>query len=79
MDRPMPHKDVERGVFTVRAFRGMRLIVITIIIALFASCSTTKRTAPCRQCPQYSISEQQKLEYIKLNPYPTTIAYAKVN
>ena len=78
MDRPMPHEDVERGVSTVRAFRGMKRILI-ITIALFASCSTTKRTQPCRQCPQYFISEQQKLEYIKLNPYPTTIAYAKVN
>ena len=24
MDRPMPHADVERGVSTVRAFRGMK-------------------------------------------------------
>ena len=24
MDRPMPHTDVERGVSTVRAFRGMK-------------------------------------------------------
>ena len=31
----------------------MRIIVI-IVIALCVSCSTTKRTAPCRQCPQYS-------------------------
>ena len=62
----------------VRAFRGMKRILI-ITIALFASCSTTKRTQPCRQCPHYSMSEQEKLEYIKLNPFPTTLAYEKVN
>ena len=54
-----------------------RILIITI--ALFASCSTTKRTQPCRQCPHYSMSEQEKLEYIKLNPFPTTLAYEKVN
>ena len=62
----------------VRAFRGMKRILI-ITIALFASCSTQKRATPCRQCPQYSISEQQKLEYIKLNPFPHQIAYEKVD
>ena len=66
------------SISTVRAFRGMKRILI-ITIALFASCSTQKRATPCRQCPQYSISEQQKLEYIKLNPFPHQIAYEKVD
>ena len=74
MDRPMPHADVERGVSTVRAFRGMKRLVI--ILAIFTtSCSTTKRAIPCRQCPQYSYTEAEILEYIKLNPYPHELAY----
>jgi hypothetical protein len=74
MDRPMPHADVERGVSTVRAFRGMKRLVI--ILAIFiTSCSTTKRAVPCRQCPQYSYTEAEILEYIKLNPYPHELTY----
>ena len=60
----------------------MRLIVITIIIALFASCSTIKRTAPCRQCPQYSYENYKyyyMMEVVKLSPYRTYIAYEKVD
>ena len=78
MDRPMPHEEVERGVSTVRAFRGMKRILI-ITIALFASCSTQKRATPCRQCPHYSYTDAEILEYIKLNPFPAEIAYEKVN
>ena len=63
----------------VRAFRGMRLIVIIITIALFASCSTQKRATPCRQCPHYSYTNAEILEYIKLNPFPHQIAYEKVD
>ena len=78
MDRPMPHEDVERGVSTVRAFRGMKRILI-ITIALLAGCSTQKRATPCRQCPHYSYTDAEILEYIKLNPFPTEVAYEKVN
>jgi hypothetical protein len=56
----------------------MRLIVI-ITIALFASCSTTKRATPCRQCPHYSYTDAEILEYIKLNPFPAEIAYEKID
>lgn len=77
----MPHADVERGVSTVRAFRGMKRILI-ITIALFASCSTTKRTQPCSQCPQYTYKNYKyyyMMEAVKLSPYRTYIAYEKVD
>ena len=54
-----------------------RILIITI--ALFASCSTPKRATPCRQCPHYSYTDAEILEYIKLNPFPTEVAYEKVN
>jgi len=48
--------------------------ILIITIALFASCST-KRAVPCRQCPQYSYTEAEILEYIKINPYPHELTY----
>jgi hypothetical protein len=54
-----------------------RILIITI--ALFASCSTQKRATPCRQCPHYSYTNAEILEYIKLNPFPHQIAYEKVD
>jgi len=49
---------------------------LVIILAIFiTSCSTSKRAVPCRQCPQYSYTEAEILEYIKLNPYPHELAY----
>ena len=50
----------------VRAFRGMKRILI-ITIALFVSCSTTKRTQPCRQCPQYT-NYEYPINDVKLSP-----------
>ena len=50
----------------VRAFRGMKRILI-ITIALFASCNTTKRTQPCRQCPQYT-NYKYPINDVKLSP-----------
>ena len=53
---------------------------LVIILAIFTtSCSTTKRATPCRQCPHYSYTDAEILEYIKLNPFPAEIAYEKID
>ena len=54
----------------------IKLLILAFIIT---SCSTQKRATPCRQCPHYSYTDAEILEYIKLNPFPTEIAYEKVN
>ena len=54
----------------------IKLLILAFIIT---SCSTQKRATPCRQCPHYSYTDAEILEYIKLNPFPAEIAYEKVN
>ena len=44
-----------------------QLLILAVIIT---SCSTQKRATPCRQCPHYSYTDAEILEYIKLNPFP---------
>ena len=51
----------------VRAFRGMKQILI-IIATLLVSCSVQNKAKPCSQCPQYTKTNYIKLEYYKLNP-----------
>ena len=40
MDRPIPHADVERGVSTVRAFRGMKKFLKFTIIWISQNLAT---------------------------------------
>ena len=40
---------------------------ILIILALFTSCTTTKRTKPCKQCPHYT-NYEYPIEDVKLSP-----------
>ena len=41
--------------------------ILIITITLFVSCSTTKRTQPCRQCPQYT-NYKYPINDVKLSP-----------
>jgi len=51
-----------------------KLIILTILLS---SCSTSKRTKPCTQCPQYGYDI--RFQYLDLNPYPIEISYEKPN
>ena len=55
------------------------VIMLYLLLLLFTNCSTTKRATPCRQCPHYSYTDAEILEYIKLNPFPAEIAYEKID
>ena len=64
----------------IRTLTGLTVLILQIILLLsLGSCNVSKRTKPCTQCPHYSLTEKQKLEYIKLNPFPTVLAYEKNN
>jgi hypothetical protein len=52
---------------------------ILIIMLLLSSCATSKRSKPCTQCPHYTKVNAIFLEKVKLNPYPSEIAYEKIN
>ena len=47
---------------------------ILIIMLLFNSCATSKRSKPCTQCPHYTKVSAIFLEKVKLNPYPSQMA-----
>ncbi len=51
----------------IRTLTGLTVLILQIILLLsLGSCNTTKRTAPCKQCPQYSEGYIYPLDDIKL-------------
>ena len=48
---------------------------LLITILLNSSCMTVKQSKPCKQCPHYTKFNAIFLEKVKLNPYPSNIAF----
>jgi len=50
----------------------IKLLLITLILS---GCITSKRSKPCKECPQYTKWNPIFLEKVKLNPYPSQISF----